>query len=127
MRRLEVMADFRKWSLTYVVAYLTVGGLGFALAPDLTFDIFLSNGEYDTAGFRLTGMLMLGLAYLIWSILRREDWKYYPVSIVVRSAFVVFMLWLYVLEDDPMFLVIDAIVLVGLIPSLMFHFRGGPG
>lgn len=116
------MEPYQRWSLTYVVAYLTVGGLGFALAPRLTRELFLSNQEYDDVGFRLTGMVMLGLAYLVGAILRHKDGKYYPVSIFLRSAFVVFLLALYVDGQDPMFLVISAIVLVGLLPSIYFHY-----
>lgn len=115
--------EFRKWSLRYVVAYLAAGGLGFALAPQLTLDLFQSSGDYDGTGFRLAGMLMVGLAYLVLSIVRNEDWKYYPVSIVVRAAFVVFLFVLFAIDRDPLFLVINAIILVGLIPSVVMHFR----
>lgn len=116
------MEAYQRWTLTYVVGYLTVGGLGFALVPGVTRDLFLSNREYDDVGFRLAGMLMVGLAILIAAILHYRDGKYYPVSIVVRGAFVVFMFALYVDTQDPMFLVIDAIVLVGLAPSVYLHY-----
>ncbi len=116
------MEPFQRWSLAYVVAYLTAGGLGFALAPRWTRELFLSNQEYDDAGFRLTGMLMLGLAYLVAAILRNRDGKYYPVSIVVRSAFVLFLIALYTDGQDPMFLVITGIVLAGLLPSIYLHY-----
>ena len=117
------MSDYKRWTLTYVVFYLTVGGLGFAFFPQQTLDLFQSNGSYDNAGFQLAGMLMTGLAYLIFSIVRHRDWKYYPVSIVLRSAFVLFMFWLYAIDQDPLFLVINAIVLVGLMPSLVLLLR----
>ncbi len=121
------MANYKRWTLTYVVSYLTIGGLGFAFFPQQTLDLFQSNGDYDSVGFRLAGMMMVGLAYLIFSIVRREDWKYYPVSIVVRSAFVLFMFWLYAVDQDPLFLVINAIVLFGLVPSIVLYLRHGNG
>lgn len=40
----------------------------------------LSNQDYDDVGFRLTGTMMVALGYLVWSIVRNQDWKYYPIS-----------------------------------------------
>ena len=112
----------RKWSLTYVVAYLGLGGLGFVIFPRLARNLLLSNADYEDVGFRLTGIMMLAIAYLVWSILRNEDWKYYPVSIYARAGIVVVLTALFFDTDDPMFLVLDVIVLVGLIPSIYVHF-----
>ena len=113
--------DFRRLSLSYVVTYLAVGGAGFLLAPDFTRELLLSNGSYDDVGFRLTGTMMLALGYLVSSLVRHGDWKYYPVSIYARSFIVVVLTVLYFTTDDPMFLVLDVIVLIGLIPSIYFH------
>ncbi len=125
------MQRYQRWSLSYVVTYLAVGGLGFAIFPRQTRDLFLSNRDYDDVGFRLAGVLMVGLAYLVGTILRYRDGKYYPVSIVVRSVFVAFLFFLFALDRDPMFLVLNAVVLVGLLPSVVLHLRarsarGGP-
>lgn len=114
--------DFRRLSLTYVVSYLAIGGLGFLFVPDIARGLLLSNTEYDDVGFQLTGTMMLALSYLVFSIVRSADWKYYPVSIYARSFIVVVLTWLYFSESDPMFLVLDGIVLLGLIPSMYFHF-----
>ena len=119
--------DLRRITLAYVVVYLAVGGLGFLVVPQLTLDLFQSNGDYSEEGFRVAGAFMLGLAYLISTIVRYEDWKYYPVSIVVRVGFVVFLTAMLLATGDPLFLVIDAIVLVGLVPSLYFIYRERTG
>jgi uncharacterized protein YjeT (DUF2065 family) len=78
--------EFRRLSLTYVVAYLGIGGTGFLVAPEVTRQLLLSNQDYEDVGFRLTGMMMLALAYLVWNLVRNQDWKYYPVSIHVRTG-----------------------------------------
>ncbi len=115
--------DFRRLTLGYVVTYLAIGGAGFLVAPDLTRELLLSNESYEDVGFRLTGTMMLALSYLIASLVRNRDWKYYPVSIYVRSFIVVVLTVLYFTTDDPMFLVLDAIVLIGLLPSIYFHVK----
>lgn len=113
--------DFRRLSLSYVVTYLAIGGAGFLLAPDFTRELLLSNGSYDDVGFRLTGTMMLALSYLVLSLVRHSDWKYYVISIYARSFIVVVLTVLYFTTDDPMFLVLDVIVLIGLLPSIYFH------
>ena len=115
--------DLRRATLAYVVAYLTVGGSGFLLAPELTLDLFQSNGDYSTEGFRVAGGFMLGLGALVGAILAYQDWKYYPVSIVVRIGFVVFLTAMLVATRDPLFGIIDVIVLIGLVPSLWFVYK----
>jgi hypothetical protein len=114
--------EFRRLSLTYVVAYLGIGGTGFLVAPEVTRQLLLSNQDYEDVGFRLTGMMMLALAYLVWNLVRNQDWKYYPVSIHVRTGIVIVLTWLYFVEADPMFLVLDGIVLIGLVPSMYVHY-----
>ncbi len=116
----------QRMTLTYVVTYLTVGGLGFLVFPRLARDLLLSNAEYEDVGFRLAGVMMLALAYLVWNIVRYEDWKYYPASIYLRAAIVVVLTVLFVDTEDPMFLVLDAIVLLGLIPSIYVQFFQTP-
>ena len=114
--------DFRQLSLTYVVIYLAVGGAGFLLVPEIARTLLLSNRDYEDVGFRLAGMMMLALSYLVWNLVKHRDWKYYPVSIHARAFIVVVLTVLYFADNDPMFLVLDAIVLLGLIPSIYFHY-----
>jgi uncharacterized protein YjeT (DUF2065 family) len=117
------MDKMRRWTLTYLVTYLVGAGLGFSFLPEFTMDALQSNGEYGDVMPRVVGMIMLGLGTLIFTILRNEDWKYYVVSIWVRTWIVAFLFYVYAISDDPMFLVINGVVLVGLIPSYVVHFR----
>jgi hypothetical protein len=47
-----------------------------------------------------------------------RDYRYYRYSIVARIFIVVAMTALYFKSRDPLFLVLEAIVLVGLLPSI---------
>ncbi len=109
--------NVKRLLLLYLVGYLTLGGLGLALVPDLFLDLFQSNQEYGDVMPRVAGMFMLALAGLIGVIVYHEDYKYYPASVVVRTVIVVFLFFLYTIDEDPFFLLINLVVLVGLVPS----------
>ncbi len=112
----------RKLTLTYLTTYLAIGGIGFALFPYQTLKLFFSNGDYGDIMPRVAGMFMCALSFLIFRILRNKDWKYYTATIYVRSVIVPFLFWMYYKSNDPMLLVVNSIVLVGLIPSMIVHF-----
>ena len=114
---------FKKITLTYLYSYLAVGGLGFSFFPKLTLELFFSNGEYDQIMVRLVGMFMLALAFLIYQMVRRSDWTYYTSTIAVRTAIVLFLIWIYYSSRDPLFLILLAIVLIGLVPSYVVWWR----
>lgn len=94
------------------------------LFPGQVLEIFLSNGNYGDIMPRMTGMFMCALSFLIYRILRNEDWHYYSATIYVRSAIVLVMAWLFYKSGDPMFLILIGIVLIGLIPSIVIHLKG---
>ena len=111
----------KKLTLTYVTTYLAIGGIGFALFPYQILELFLSNGNYGDIMPRMVGMFMCALSFLIFRIIKNEDWKYYSATIIVRSVIVLFLFWLYYKSNDPMLLVVNTIVLAGLIPSIVVH------
>ena len=113
----------KKVTLTYITTYLAIGGIGFSLFPSQTLELFFSNGDYGDVMPRITGMFMCALSFFIFRILRNEDWKYYSATIYVRSGIVLFLFWVYYKASDPMLLVVNTIVLVGLIPSIIVHLR----
>ncbi len=105
----------------YLVSYLAIGGIGFTFFPSPTLKLFFSNGEYGDIMPRIAGMFMMALSFLIFKILKNEDWKYYVSTIYIRSIIVLFLCWIYYKSNDPMFLVLSAVVLIGLIPSIIVH------
>ena len=112
----------KRLTLIYLTGYLAVGGVGLLFVPDLALSLLLSNGEYGDVMPRVAGMFMLVLSGLIGSFVRRGDYSYYLTTIVARSFIVVTLTVLYFRSEDPLFLVLDAIVLLGLIPAMYVQF-----
>ena len=51
----------RRLTLSYLAAYLLIGGLGLILAPALALRLLLSNGDYGYVMPRLVGMFTVAL------------------------------------------------------------------
>ena len=107
---------------TYLTGYLALGGIGFAFFPTETQKIFLSDIDYGNVMPRLVGVFMCLLSFIIFSMLRNKDWKYYPTTIIARIPVVLFIIYLYYISCNPMFLVINAIVILGLAMSVAGYF-----
>ena len=115
--------NLKRLTLTYVVIYLMMGGLGLAAVPDLFLKLFQSNQDYGDIMPRVVAMFMIALSGLIAAMLYFKDFKYYGFSIVVRTFIVLFLFFLYFLNNDPFFIVINIIVLIGLIPSYIIFMK----
>ena len=114
--------------LTFVslASYLLVGGLGLLVVPELTLRLLLSNGSYGDVMPRLVGVLMIALGGAVLEFVRARDYRYYWYAIVARIFIVVALTALYVQARDPLFLVLDAIVRVGLLPPIYVAVRARP-
>jgi uncharacterized protein YjeT (DUF2065 family) len=108
----------QRLTLSYLAAYLLIGGLGLLLAPALALRLLLSSGAYGDIMPRVVGLFMVVLGGVILQFVRARDYRYYLYTIVARSFMVLVMTGLYFYSRDPLFLVLDAIVLIGLLPSI---------
>ena len=108
----------QRLTLSYLAGYLLVGGLGFLVAPDVALRLLLSNGAYGDIMPRVVGLFMLVLGGFILQFVRARDYRYYVYAVVARSFIVLVLTALYFQARDPLFLVLDAIVLIGLLPSI---------
>ena len=108
----------QRLTLIYLASYLLVGGLGFLVVPELTLRLLLSNGSYGDVMPRLVGTFMFALGGVILQFVRNRDYRYYGYAIIARIFIVSALTVLYFKAYDPLFLVLDAIVLVGLLPSI---------
>ena len=118
----------KRATLVYLASYLAIGGIGLLVAPDLALGLLLSTGDYGDVMPRVVGMFMLVLSFLIASFIRQNDYSYYVTTIVARSFIVIVLAVLYVMSGDRLFLVLEGIVLVGLLPAIYLQFtgKGGP-
>ncbi len=108
----------KRIAFIYLISYLTVAAVGFGLFPALTFKLFFSNGDYGEILPRLLGAMMGVLAFLLFMIYRQGDWpKYSRFTMMARTPLVLFIFYLYFASRDPMFLIINGIILVGLITT----------
>jgi hypothetical protein len=108
----------KRIAFIYLISYLSVAAVGFGLFPALTLKLFLSNGDYGVIMPRMLGAMMGVLAFLLFMIYRNGDWKKYsPFTMMARTPLVLFIFYLYYLCRDPMFLIINAIVLIGLVTT----------
>ncbi len=117
----------KRITLTYLAIYLLIGGLGLAFLPALALRLFFSNGDYGDVMPRVAGMLMIGLSGLIGQFVLNQDYRYYPYSVYIRSFFVLFLFVLYARSSDPLFLVLNGIILIGLLPSIYTLIRERAG
>ena len=108
----------KRIAFVYLISYLAVAAVGFGLFPTLTLKLFLSNGDYGVIMPRLLGAMMGVLSFLLFMIYRKGDWqRYSPFTMMARTPLVLFIFYLYYLSRDPMFLIINAIILVGLVTT----------
>ncbi len=108
----------QRLTFIYLSTYLLLGGVGLLIFPALTLRLMQSNGTYGDVMPRVVGMFMLAVGGLIFQFVRAQDYRYYLYSAVARTFIVLVLTTLYVRSHDPLFLVLDAIVLVGLLPSI---------
>lgn len=112
----------KRATLLYLATYLGGGGLGLLLVPNVALSLLLSTGDYGDVMPRVVGMLMLVLSTLVVDFIRHRDYSYYLTTIVARVFIVVTLAVLYLRSTDPLFLVLEGIVLLGLLPAIYAHF-----
>jgi hypothetical protein len=88
-------------SFTYLIGYLSLGGLGLLVAPDLA--------------LRLLGAFMVALALLVGQIVRYRVELLYPTTLLVRVVLLGTIVGLYFESRDPLFWVLSGIVALGML------------
>ena len=110
-------------SLYYLVTYLILAGLALIAAPGFALKLLLSNGTYGDVMPRLLGVVLLALGIVIFQIVRLRLEALYSTTLVVRSIILVTLLGLYLYSQDPFFLVLIAVVGLGVALTGISYWR----
>jgi hypothetical protein len=110
-------------SLIYVATYLWGAGIALLLAPPLALHLLLSTGDYGEILPRLAGLLLIGLGMLVVQIIRYQIADLYSTTIAVRVVFCLGFILLYSRSRDPLFLVLLAVVGVGVLATSLCFLR----
>jgi hypothetical protein len=87
-----------------VVAYLFAAGIFLLFAPRLAMQLLFSTGDYGAILPRLAGLLLIGIAL-------------YATTLAVRAVFCAGFIALHLLSRDPLFLVLLAVVRLGVLAT----------
>ena len=115
-------------SLIYVVAYLLGAGILLLIAPRPALKLLFSTADYGVVMPRLNGLLLIGLGMFVAQIVRARVVALYATTLAVRAVFCVGFIALYLLSRDPFFLVLLAVVGLGVLAtsaSYILDKRGG--
>ena len=102
-------------SLYYLASYLWVGGIGLLFAPTLAVKLLLSNTDYPAVMLQALGMFMIGLGIIVVQIIRLDIRTLHATTLIARLFFCACLLFFYFTTQDPMFLVLLAIVGLGVL------------
>jgi uncharacterized protein YjeT (DUF2065 family) len=106
-----------------VAGYLTLTGIGLAVAPQTVLRLLLSTGEYDDVFVRFSGILMIGLGIVVIQLIRHDAAALYPSTLLVRAFIWVAVVGLYLSTRDPFFLVVLVVVGAGMLWTGLSYLR----
>ncbi len=102
-------------SLYYLATYLFFTGVGLLFAPQFSLKLLFSTGHYDNVFVEFTGAFMIAISIIVSQIIRHSITVLYPTTLVVRTFFMVVIVALYMQTHDPLFLVVLAVVSLGVL------------
>jgi hypothetical protein len=111
-----------RFSLFYVAGYLTPAGIFLLVDPRMATRMLLSDTDYGGIMPRLVGGLLLGLGMIVVQIIRLRLESLYTTTMAVRALFCLVFIWLYGIGHDPMFLVLLAVVGLGVVMTTAGYF-----
>lgn len=109
------MKSKTRLSLYYLVTYLFVTGVGLLFMPQLSLKLLLSTGHYENTFVQFTGAFMIALSIMVAQIIRYRIEVLYPTTLLVRTFFILVIIALYAETNDPLFLVVLAVVGLGVV------------
>jgi len=109
-------------SMYYLAGYLLFAGVMLIVAPAFVLKLLLSNGDYGDVLPRLLGVVLFALGVFIVQVIRLHLTQLYTTTLVVRLVILAVIGYLYAVSSDPFFLVLLAIVGLGVILTGVSYF-----
>jgi len=97
----------------YLAGYLLFAGVALIIAPTFVLKLLLSNGNYGDILPRLLGVVLFALGMFIVQVIRLRLTQLYTTTLAVRIVILAVIGYLYIASSDPFFLVLLAIVGLG--------------
>lgn len=113
-------------SLFYLAGYLIPGGLAMMVAPQLAMQLLFATGDYGDVFPRLVGILLLALGIIVVWIISTRSERMYPGTLAARSVILAGFIWLYVLSQDPFFISLFVVVVVGFLLTFSCYLADRP-
>ena len=115
--------NLTRLSLYYLAGYLLFAGIALIFVPSVALSLLLSNGQYGDVMPRLLGVVLFALGVFVAQVIRHRVTALYPTTLAVRAVILVVLASLYVKSSDPFFLVLIAIVGLGVVMTGTAYLR----
>ena len=112
-----------KFSFYYISAYLGLAGVTFLFIPAQFQKLLFANQIYDSVPMHLAGMFALLLSIVVFQLARKQLFELYTTTLFARAVALVIIIALYIQTHNPFFLSMLAIVLFGVVVTIIGHFQ----
>jgi uncharacterized protein YjeT (DUF2065 family) len=102
-------------SLFYLAGYLIAGGVALMVEPQFALRLLFANHDYGDVMPRFAGVLLTVIGMIVVQIIRHRLEMLYLTTLFVRAFIVLSLSGLYVYSRDRLFLVLIAVVGLGMI------------
>ncbi|MEL6191882.1 MAG: hypothetical protein AAFR66_07520 [Bacteroidota bacterium] len=101
-------------SLWYPTIVLSFAGLGLLLFPALMQGVLFSSKIYSQEIVQFAGMFMMVLSVFVYMTIRLEVTAIYPITMYLRLFMTVCLSYFYLSSQNPLFLMVIIILIIGL-------------
>jgi hypothetical protein len=105
--------SYARASLVYLAAYLGLTGIGFLFTPQPMLRLLTATGTYDTPFVQFVGAFMIALSIIVIRIIQFDLSVLHRTTLGIRLFFLAVIAWLYASTRDPLFMVVFAVVGLG--------------
>jgi hypothetical protein len=108
-------------SLFYLLGYQLPTGLGLIVAPRFVLKLLFSNQTYSDAFPEFAGVLMIGLAIVVITVILYGNPVFYRMTLILRIVLWCGILSVYLRSGDPFFIVVLCVLGFGILLTGSFY------